>query len=64
MTSVKIDKTVTKEGKFCQPEEWAVVKWKALSEETGTETKTEVKNPVYWKIGQYKVSKCWEIAIS
>lgn len=62
--SVQIDRSVTKEGRFCQPGEWAVVKWKAFSEETGEETNTNEKNPTFWKIGEYKVSKCWEIAIS
>ena len=64
MNSVKIEKTVTKEGKFCQPGEWAVVTWKSFSIETDTETKSSEKNPAYWQVGEYKVSKCWELAIS
>ena len=64
MNSVKIEKTVTKEGKFCQPGEWAVVTWKSFSIETDTETKSSEKNPAFWQVGEYKVSKCWELAIS
>ena len=61
---VHIEKSLTKEGDFCQPKEWAVVRWKSFSLETGKEASTLVQNPTAWKIGSYKVSKCWEIAIA
>ena len=61
---VILDKTLTKEGRLCQADEWAVVKWKSFSLETGKETTSNYQNPTAWKIGEYKVSKCWEIAVS
>ena len=36
--SVNLTKSVTKEGPFCQMNEWAIVNWKAFSEETGKQT--------------------------
>jgi len=59
-----MEKSVTQSGPLCQPDEWAVVQWKAFSIETNTESKSNARNPAYWKIGEYKVSKCWELAVS
>ena len=46
--------------------EWAIVNWKAFSEETGKETikkKGTNAGPAAFQLGNYKVSKCWEIAV-
>lgn len=64
LSNIKIEKSVTQTGPLCKAGQWAVVSWKAFSIETGKETKSFVKNPTYWKIGEYKVSKCWELAVS
>ena len=61
--SVKIEKSVEKTGPLCQLNEWAVVNWKSYSLSTGQETKTDGSSPAAWQIGQYTVSKCWDIAI-
>lgn len=61
-----MEKSVTKEGAFCQLHEWAIVKWKAFSEETGKQTvkkKSDEDTPAAFQVGHYKVSKCWEIAV-
>lgn len=65
IAQVKLEKTVTKEGKFCHLDQWAIVYWKAYSEETGKLTKKTNDNnkPAAFQIGHYKVSKCWEIAV-
>lgn len=63
---VKVEKSVTKEGAFCQMHEWAIVNWKGFSEETGKPTikKEAYRNgPAAFQVGTYKVSKCWEIAV-
>jgi len=62
--NIKIEKSVTQTGPLCKADQWAVVSWKAFSIETGAETKSSEQNPAYWKIGEYKVSKCWELAVS
>jgi len=63
---VKIEKSVTKDGAFCQMHEWAIVNWKGFAEETGKPTikKDKYKDgPAAFQVGTYKVSKCWEIAV-
>lgn len=63
---VKLEKTVTKEGAFCQMHEWAIVNWKGFGEETGKPTTKKAAyatGPAAFQVGTYKVSKCWEIAV-
>ena len=66
IASVNLTKSVTKEGPFCQMNEWAIVNWNAYSEETGKQTikrKGAKDGPAAFQLGHYKVSKCWEIAV-
>ena len=62
--NVNMTKNVTKEGPYCQMDEWAIVKWKAWSIDTDKSTrKLKDDVPAAFQLGRYKVSKCWEIAI-